>query len=199
VTGRATTRVAGGAWTIVVGYGGFNREELPMRVHPLARRRTIAYAADCMTYLGIAAATVPVGLIIRQVADPSRNAVLTMSAVPPLVATVWAAARESGLRRATWGKRRQGLTFATYGADGAAPTFARALLRNTVKIAIPWQLGHMTAIGAAWGGFDENDPLTVTATVLTYPVIGALVLTTVLGSGRAVHDRVARTVVVEAR
>jgi hypothetical protein len=57
----------------------------------------------------------------------------------------------------------------------------------------------MTAIGAAWGGFDENDPLTVTATVLTYPVIGALVLTTVLGSGRAVHDRVARTVVVEAR
>ena len=54
-------------------------------------------------------------------------------------------------------------------------TLARALLRNVAKIAIPWQLGHFVAISAALGYLEDGDRLTVGATALIYPMLGALV------------------------
>lgn len=170
-------------------------------MHRLATARGKAYALDCLGYLGVAAAMVPLGLLIRDadwVQQPA--AVHALSAVPPVIATMLAARQESA-SGSTWGKRRLGLTVAEDGAgvgdgNGAGPgppTFARALLRNTLKIAVPWQIGHTVAVGAAFGGFEDGDPVTMVAGGLSYVVIGVLVAGVVLGEGRAVHDRLTGT------
>lgn len=123
-------------------------------VHGLAGRRGQAYAFDSLTYLGIVAATVPFGLLARRAGwGEQRTFVLTASAIPPMLATALAAHQESSPVAATRGKRRYGLNVKTL--EGHSLTFAQALLRNAVKIAIPWQLGHTVAVGAAFGGFDE--------------------------------------------
>ena len=157
------------------------------RVHALAGRRGKAYALDCLTYLGIAVATVPFGLLARQAGwGRQRTFVLAASAVPPMIATVLAAHQESSSHAATPGKRLYGLSVLTQ--EGHSLTFAQALVRNTVKIAIPWQLGHTVAVGAAFGGFDELDPITVGATIVTYPMIAAMIASVVVGQGRTIHD-----------
>ncbi|WP_194928839.1 RDD family protein [Pseudactinotalea sp. HY158] len=122
------------------------------------------------------------------------RAVLLMSAVPPIVATIWAARAEAGADHATWGKRRMGLMVAT--ERGPALEFPRALARNAIKIAIPWQVGHLVAIGAVAGGFDRSDPLTLTAGILIYPIIGAFAVMSAFGSGRGPHDRLTATHVI---
>ncbi|TDE90047.1 RDD family protein [Occultella glacieicola] len=163
-------------------------------MNPLAGRRGKAYFLDCVGYLGIAAATVPFGLVARSAGWGQEQAVVfAMSAVPPILATVLAARRESGPAGATWGKRRFALRVRT--ADGGPVPFGRALLRNTLKIAIPWQLGHAVAIGAAFGGYDDGDPATIAATVLTYPVIGVMIAGVLVGQGRTYYDRIAGSTV----
>src|SRR5690625_975644 len=161
-----------------------------LTVHSLSRHSGMAYARDCLRYLGIAAAIVPLGLIAyRKGCGKKQPVVLAASAVPPVVSTVVAARQESGSTQATPGKRRHGLTVRT--ANGQSLSFGQALVRNSVKIAIPWQLGHTVAVGAAFGGFDEQDPLTTAATLVTYPLLAVLIGSVLLGDGRALHDRVA--------
>lgn len=168
-------------------------------MNPLAARRARAYALDCAGYLGVAAATVPLGLVVRRLAhgNPSRTLVLGLSALPPVIATVWAALAESGPQGATIGKRRAGLVVVPATSDGREPiTMRQAMVRSVVKILVPWQLGHMVAIGAATGGFDDNDALTIGATIVTYPLLGLFAWMVLHGDGRGPHDRVAGTRVV---
>lgn len=163
----------------------------------LAARRGRAYLRDCFTYLGIAAATVPFGVLAQtQGWGRERVFVLAVSAVPPVLAAVLAARREAGPSQATPGKRRQGLV--VVGTDGLAPRPGAALLRNALKITVPWQLGHTVAVGAAFGGFDDADPLTLAAAAVTYPLLAVLVVGVLGKAGLTVPDRLARTRVVEA-
>lgn len=159
-------------------------------MHPLAGRRGKAYLLDCVRTIGVGVALVPLGVLLhrRGLIGPYPVRSHLASAVLPLVATVWAAKEESGPAGATRGKRCQELTVTTDG--GAALSFRKALLRNTVKIFIPWQLGHTVAIGAAYGGYERKDPITLAATALTYPLLGVLIGGVVRGNGRAIHDRV---------
>ncbi|AXK46000.1 RDD family protein [Brachybacterium saurashtrense] len=156
---------------------------------PLASRRVRAHLTDCVGYLGLAAATAPVGVLLVSTTSlgESRLFAQLVSAVPPVAATLLAARAESGPHRATWGKRRQGLEVA--GAGGAALPFSRALGRNTVKILVPWQLGHLTAIGAVGGGFEEGDALTYGSAVAVYAALGVVAATVLRRPGRGVHDR----------
>lgn len=164
-------------------------------MHRFAAARGKAYALDCLGYLGVAAAMVPLGLVLQDTDWVQRPAVVhALSAVPPVIATVLAARQESA-SGATWGKRRLHLTVDGQEAGSGPPTFGRALLRNTLKIAVPWQIGHTVAVGAAFGGFEDGDPLTMVAGGLSYLVIGVLVAGVVLGEGRAVHDRLTGTCV----
>jgi len=160
-------------------------------MHPLAARRARAHVTDCAGYLGVAAALLPAGILAATTTDLGSRPWYghLVSAIPPAIATVIAARAESGPRRATWGKRRLGLEVA--GSDGAPLTFIRALARNSAKIFVPWQLGHTVAVGAAWGGFEDGDPLTLSASIAVYAVIGLYAWTTLRGSGRGVHDVVA--------
>lgn len=164
-------------------------------MHPLAGRRGKAYLLDCLGFLGVGAAMVPFGVVAyrRGLIGPRPVISHLVSATLPVIATVWTARQESGAMRATWGKRRHGLTVTT--EDGDALPFGTALLRNTVKILIPWQLGHTVAIGSAYGGWDRKDPVTLGATAVTYPLLGVIVGAVASGSGRAVHDRVVGSVV----
>lgn len=165
-------------------------------MHPLFWARTRAYARDAVTYLGVAAATVPIGIPLAMAGiGRYRWAVLGVSSVPPLIAAVIAARAESDGRRDTWGKRAEHLTVHTL--DGNRPTFGVALLRNLVKITVPWQLGHAVAIGAIEGGFDTNDTLTLSTTAVLYPLVGVQLWACARGDGRGLHDRIARTVVSE--
>lgn len=163
-------------------------------MHELAGARTRAYLADCGMYLAVAAATVPLGVVAAAKGwGKSRAFVLGVSSIPPLVATVIAARQETGPMATTFGKRRQGLVVRS--RDGAPVTFKRGLIRNAVKVGIPWQLGHVVAVGAAVGYCDDADPLTLAATALIYPLVGAMVVAGTTGSGRALHDRLVGTVV----
>lgn len=164
-------------------------------LHPLVFSRGKAYLRDCVGYLGIAVATVPLGLLARQTGwSDHRGFVLAASAIPPTIATLLAARRESSSSGATSGKRRYGLQ--VQGQHGEALSFGRALLRNGLKIALPWQLGHTVAVGAAFGGFDDNDPLTIAAAVATCPLLAIMVGSVALGEGRALHDRITGSKVV---
>lgn len=160
-------------------------------MHPLAARRARAHLTDCVGYLGVAAATVPVGVLIATTTDLGSRPLYghLVSAVPPAIATAIAARAESGPRRATWGKRREELEVT--GTNGSALSLGRALTRSTAKIFVPWQLGHIVAIGAAWGGFERRDPLTLAASVAVYGVIGLYAWTSLRGNGRGVHDLLA--------
>ena len=164
-------------------------------LHPLAISRGKAYLRDCVGYLGIAVATVPLGLLAQQAGWGShRWFVLAASAIPPTVATLLAAQREASASGATPGKRRYDLQVQY--ELGEPLSFSRALLRNVVKIAVPWQLGHTVAVGAASGGFDDQDPLTIAAAVSTYPLLAVMIGSAAFGKGRAVYDRVAGTKVL---
>lgn len=162
-------------------------------MHPLARRRCLAHLTDCAGCLGVAASMLPLGAVIVRTTDLASRPLFghVISVVPPVIATVVAARAESGPRRATWGKRRQGLE--VVGRDGGAPTPREALVRNAAKILVPWQLGHTVAIGAAWGGYERRDPLTLGSTVAVYALIGWFAWTGLRGDGRGPHDRLSGT------
>lgn len=166
-------------------------------MHALTSARAKAYARDCLGYLGIAAAMVPAGMVIRRTGlARNRRALMLMSVVPPIIATLVAAGQESGEHRATPGKRSQRL--AVRGVRRRIG-FGRALVRNSAKILVPWQLGHVSTIGALFDGFDERDPLTIGATAAVYPLMAAMGASVALGEGRAIHDRLAGTRVRRGR
>lgn len=166
-------------------------------MHPLFWPRCRAYGRDAVGYLGLAAATLPLGIPLNLAGvRQHRGAVIALSAVPPLAAALMAARAESDDRHDTWGKRAEGLTVRRLG--GGRPSYRRALARNIVKITVPWQVGHVVAIGAAYGGFEAGDPVTIGAGISTYVIIGAFAVTGGFGGGRGVHDRLTATVVERA-
>lgn len=170
-------------------------------MHFLARRRAGAYALDCCTYAVVAAATVPIGLIVSRLVDaPSHGLVLAMSAVPPAIATVWAARVESGRHRATLGKRWQKLIVVPDGMRtvGERVRFGPALARNAVKIFVPWQLGHIVSIEAMYDSYAQGNPFAIGAAVVFYPMIGVFAWMLLRDEGRGPHDRIAGTRVVPA-
>lgn len=163
----------------------------PTRRWLLLGSRAAAYGLDALGYVGIAAAMVPFGLANYALQGaPSRPAVLVVSLLPPVLATVWAARAESGPRQATWGKRRLGIHVSGAAADSG---FRHTLLRNAVKILLPWQLGHVVAIGAAHGDFETMRPSTMVATGLLYAIAALFAVLMLRRSGRGPHDLLAGT------
>ncbi|MGB7448639.1 MAG: RDD family protein [Ornithinimicrobium sp.] len=165
----------------------------------LAGARARAYLVDGALYLGIAALELPLGLAaIRFGWSSNRTWVHAASAVAPIVAAVVAARAEAGPHEATIGKRREHLKVVAVSPRGRELRISTAsgLVRNFVKITVPWQLGHVVALGASRGGFEEGDPPTLVSSALVYPLLGVMAWTGLRGNGRALHDRAARTRVV---
>ncbi len=159
--------------------------------HALAVRRFRAYLRDCVSYAAIAAAEVPLGLLLtRKGREVSPRLVAALSSVPPVAATIWAAVAEQGRAGATWGKRAEHLRV---GSERSSAGLSRMLVRNSIKIALPWTLGHVVAYGAASGRLDRGDRRIWFALVANAALVTATTLLAVTGSGRAIHDRVSGT------
>jgi uncharacterized RDD family membrane protein YckC len=155
-------------------------------------RRIAAGVVDWLCISAYAVALVPLGIAIADSVGgwpvPVRN--LGAFAILILPATVWQAAWEQGKRGASPGKRLLGLrTVRT--RSGARLGWPRALARNALKIALPWELGH-TAVFVLPG--DNNSVLGMVCGVAACVIVVAYFVT-LLATGTTPYDRITGTTV----
>jgi uncharacterized RDD family membrane protein YckC len=161
-------------------------------------RRMAAWAVDWLIISLYAGALVPVGLwlygnIVR-LSPLDGNVVSFVVLIVP--ATVWLAAWEASGSGATPGKRLLRLRVRTL--QGERPGWRRAVVRNAIKIALPWELGHTAAFLLA-------DPRTAGSVALIGMVCGVLACGLAAGyvaalfirHGRTPYDRAAATEVTD--
>jgi uncharacterized RDD family membrane protein YckC len=151
-------------------------------------------------YLIIPALLLPLGLLLMQ-----RRVMLSSLTVNALAlalviasATAWAAWRQARPRGATVGKRLLRLRVVDE-KTRAMPPGRQALVRNLIKITLPWELGHTVALSYATLGGNPVPPWLWALTVITYGWVLANLLLVVLPSGKPAHDRLARTIVLPAQ
>ncbi|MEP6561314.1 MAG: RDD family protein [Nakamurella sp.] len=162
--------------------------------------RLAAFGIDwlCMlAWIGVSA-VVGVPLFLGGVTGQSNPVVLNLVAFFVVVApiTVALAALESGKREATFGKRARRLIVVLIEGD-ASLSFARALLRNTVKIAIPWALGHALVYGIASSGNQDSVPawvVVIGGAAYALPLLYVIAL--FVRTGRTPYDWIAGTRVI---
>jgi uncharacterized RDD family membrane protein YckC len=172
------------------------------RLDRLPGRRITAWLIDWLCILVVPVALVPVGLITLNAGVDLPSWVLNAGAFGLVIvpATLWAAWRESRPRGATPGKRLRRLRVVD-SATGERVTFGRALVRNTAKIAVPWELGHTAAFGfanapAGQGRTDTVGTWLWAVTAGAYAIVIVYVAALFVGSGRTPYDRLSRTRVV---
>jgi uncharacterized RDD family membrane protein YckC len=165
---------------------------LSRTVTRLAGRRIVAWVIDWLIISVYAAALVPVGLLLARhsihLSAWGWNAVAFVILIVPV--TVWLATWES--TAATPGKRALGLRVRSSREEGIE--WPRALARNALKVALPWELGHTAAFllaerdaGPATAG------LGIAAAILAYAIAGAYVVSLFIRSGRTPYDHATAT------
>ena len=164
-----------------------------------AWRRIVAWLVDWLCFLVWLAALAAIGIplylsgVTGEWSAATTNVVSALLTAVPL--TIFLAVLESGTRQATVGKRVLGLK--VVGArDGGRLSFASALLRNTLKVAVPWTIGHAAAIGLV--GSSEVGPGLMILTAAAYVLPVAYVVTLFVGEGRTPYDRAGGDRVVRA-
>jgi uncharacterized RDD family membrane protein YckC len=174
-----------------------------MTAEPLTRsrrhpgNRLLAWVVDWACILVWVAITAAVGVplflagVTRGLSIPALNVVATIILVLPV--TVGLALLEASTRESTFGKRVRRLRVVDWRTGSRVP-FGRTLLRNAVKVAIPWTLGHAAVYALVAG--DPDAPPTVGVWVLTavaYVLPIAYVVSLFVGDGRTPYDHLART------
>jgi uncharacterized RDD family membrane protein YckC len=165
----------------------------------LAWRRVAAWVIDWLIISAYAVALAPLGLLLvdRSVRLPSLGWNAASFVVLIVPATVWLAAWESGRSGATPGKRLLGLRVRVSRKGDLGRR--RAVARNALKVALPWELGHTAT-------FLLVDPRASGSTVLvgmaSAVLAGALaagyVASLFIGTGRTPYDHAAGTRVVRS-
>lgn len=159
-----------------------------MNPRHLASRRIYAYGLDMAGYAVGAVCTVPLGLVARRAGwGKSKTSLLWLSSTPVGIALVAATISES--RGTTQGKKAFGLH--VQGVEGGDLSVGRAAVRNVLKVAIPWQLGHYTVVAGAFGGFESPNRKVVAATFATYVTIAVGLLGVWSKSGVTFYDAIA--------
>jgi uncharacterized RDD family membrane protein YckC len=107
--------------------------------------RLLAWLVDWVCVLGWVVVTAAVGVPLYFSGATSRLSVVALNVIAAVVmvvpVTFALAALESSAREGSIGKRFRRLAVVNSHTGGRV-SFGRALLRNSVKIAIPWLLGH---------------------------------------------------------
>lgn len=159
---------------------------------PFARIVATLIDVTCMlpwiAVVAAAGAVLWVTGVTHDVDDLLGNVIGFVTLIVPI--TLAAAGFDGTARHATPGKRVFRLRVEAVN-DG--PGFARALLRNAIKYAAPWELGH-TAVFALVGS-TATPPLWATVVLIAAYAIPIVSLVLLLVTGRALHDRVAGTTV----
>lgn len=165
----------------------------------LVWRRVAACLIDWLAILvwvgAVAAVGVPLyraGLL--QLSDQFLlNAMATLTVVVPV--TIALAILETGPRAASIGKRVMRLRVVT--AVGAeAPGFPRSLLRNSLKIALPWIIGHAAVYELVASGGRGGPALVLLVAAYVLPILYLVTLLAKLHLPS--YDRLAGTRVVPA-
>ncbi len=142
----------------------------------------------------VAAVGVPLYLTGRTSAMGPLALNLVGLALVVLPVTIALTVMECGRYEATPGKLKFGLRVRV-DPTGERITWQRSLLRNLLKLGVPWTLGHLAAIAlAAGGGIDAQIGAIVSMAV---PV--AYVVSLVVGEGRTIYDRLAGTMVISTK
>lgn len=168
-------------------------------MNPGAWRRIAAWLVDWLCFLVwlalLAAVGIPLYLsgVTGQWSAATTNVVAALLTAVPL--TVFLSVLESGGRQASVGKRVLGLKVVGAG-DGERLSFGAVLLRNVLKVAVPWTIGHAAAIALA--GSSTVGPGLAALTAAAYVLPVAYVVTLFTGEGRTPYDRAARGRVVRA-
>jgi uncharacterized RDD family membrane protein YckC len=162
--------------------------------------RLLAWGVDWLGILGWVAILAAVGipLYLSGVTAHLSLAVLNLIAALVLVVpvTLGLAGLESGRREASPGKRALHLRVVRFGT-GAPVSWWRALGRNTLKVAVPWIIGHAAVYSIVASGGEGTVPAPVwLLTAVAYVLPIAYVVTLFIGSGRTPYDRIAGTAVV---
>ncbi|WP_147943483.1 RDD family protein [Microbispora sp. CSR-4] len=161
-----------------------------------AWRRITAWLIDWLFILILPLLLVPVGVVVYsaglRLPVGLWNLVSFLLLIAPV--TLWCAWRESGRFQATPGKRVRGLIVVD-ARSGGPIGFGRALLRNTAKIALPWELGHTVAYGFATAAPNPPGSLLV-LTIIVYVIMFAWLGALFLPSGRTPYDLLSGTRVV---
>jgi uncharacterized RDD family membrane protein YckC len=164
-------------------------------------RRLVAGGVDygiVVAYLGVLSVVGVLGrssgVLPGRVTTPGGRVVaqLVVFAVLTVPVTLWFAWREAAPRGATPGKRLLGLRVVRL--DGGGLPWSGSLLRSAAKIAVPWELAHT----AVWNILVWPGPQAPLNAVLLTVANAVLVLNLVLlfvGTRRALHDRLAGTLV----
>jgi uncharacterized RDD family membrane protein YckC len=145
----------------------------------LAWALLIAGAAALLITAGPARGMPPLGLHLIGIA------------VVVLPSTIGLTLLEAGRYEATPGKLKFGLRVRR-DPTGERISWGRSLLRNLLKVGLPWTLGHLAAIavGAAGG------TAAVIGVVLALAVPLAYLVSMFIGDGRTIYDHLAGTMVI---
>ena len=160
----------------------------------------LAWLVDWVIILAWAALVAAIGIplylsgAIRALGSLELNLVSALVVVAPV--TIALAVLESGRHHATFGKRVRQLHIV--GAKAGAPVmFRRALVRNAMKIAVPWLIGHAAVYEIVESSVSGSVPAGVwilTASSYLLPIV--YVVSLFVGSGRTPYDRLSGTRVV---
>ena len=166
--------------------------------HPWSR--LAAWLVDWLLVLGWVAVTAAAGLplflggYVGWLSDLALNVIATLVVVVPV--TVGMAVLESSAREASIGKRARRLVVVTVGTSRRISR-SRALVRNVLKIALPWTVGHAAVFEITATSTTGAVPVStwiVTACAYILPIV--YVVSLFIGSGRTPYDRISGTTVV---
>ena len=161
--------------------------------------RLVAWLVDCLCILGWVAVTAAVGVAFYMagatvgLSRGALNIIATVIVVVPVtIALAWL---ESSSRQATVGKRTRRLRVVDADTGSRVP-FRRALLRNVLKIAVPWLLGHAVVFEIVQTSEAGAVPGWLwVATAGAYVLPAVYVASLFVRRGRTPYDRISRTTV----
>jgi uncharacterized RDD family membrane protein YckC len=159
----------------------------------LAWRRIAAWGVDWVIVSLYAGALVPLGVWLHgssvRLSPWGWNAVSFVLLILP--ATLWLSAWEANASGVTPGKRLLGLRVRTL--RGVRAGWRRAVVRNAIKVALPWELGHTAAFLLADPG--SSSLLGLVCAFVACGLAAGYVATLFIGRGRTPYDRAAATAV----
>jgi len=148
----------------------------------------LAITAAAGVSLYLSGATHPVGAL-------ASNLVAALVTVVP--ATVVLSLLESSPREASIGKRTRHLRVVD-AVTGSRVSFRRSILRNTLKIGVPWTIGHAAVFSIGQTGGSVPVPVSVWClTVVAYGLPIMYVAFLFVGQGRTPYDLISGTVVIQ--
>ncbi len=160
-------------------------------------RRLLAWLIDWATILAWVAVVTAVGVPLYlggithyDIGTVASNVVAALLVVVPAV--IGLALVEASARHATLGKRVIGLRVVVIG-EAQPLRFPRTLLRNTLKIGVPWMIGHAAVYALVQTNGQNRAAIGLAVVAYLLPILYVMML--FVGNGRPLYDRLTRTFV----